>query len=127
MNLSLWVSILGALIGLLGVLIGVLQLRDLNRRMLTLMRETDALRKNSKRTFSVSPRLPLWALILFEPEEAQRWSREVESHIWELLELQEFKQARRDRRKLIVRGLLLAIGIRLAKRLKRGATGRARR
>ncbi len=68
---------------------------------------------------SVSPRLPVWALILFEPDEAERWAREVESHIWELLSSHAVKQARRDRRKLIVRGLLLAIVLRATKRFSR--------
>jgi hypothetical protein len=68
---------------------------------------------------SVPLGVPVWALILFEPEEAERWSREVESHIWELLERHAVRQARRDRRKLIARGLLLAVALRVTKRFNR--------
>jgi hypothetical protein len=84
---------------------------------------SNLLRKSSKSAPSVSLRLPLWALVLFEPEEAQRWSREVEAHIWELLERHALKQARRDRRKLIARGLLLAIALRATKRFNRARPG----
>ncbi len=68
-------------------------------------------------------RLPLWSLILFEPEDAERWAEESESHLWELLRLRDVRQARRDRRKLIVRGLLFAVVLRATKQFTRAKRG----
>jgi hypothetical protein len=117
MNLSTWVSVFGVLASGLSLVLGVLQWRTLRRQRLA--QGSESLRNGRKGARSVSLHVPLWALILFEPEEAQRWSREVESHIWELLDQRALKQARHDRRKLIARGFLLAIMIRLTKRFDR--------
>jgi hypothetical protein len=118
-------TIFGAILALVSLLRSGIELTfyrrssTQRRRQFELKVGTRILLRSSRSERSVSLEVPDWALILFEPEEAQRWSKEVESHIWELLEKQAVRQARSDRRKLIVRGVLLAIVLRVGKRLRR--------
>ncbi len=58
-------------------------------------------------------RVPVWALALMDSEDARRYGAEWSAHLGQLIEEGEHKQARKDRRRLMVAGLTIAVVVRV--------------
>jgi hypothetical protein len=63
--------------------------------------------------------IPSWALGLMAAKDAQRYTWEWGAHLRELIEDGEGRQARRDRRRLIVAAITIAIALRVRRALGR--------
>ena len=57
----------------------------------------------------VRAKIPLWALALLDPEEAERCSREWEAHLYERIMDGELREACADRRRFVRLAIVLAI------------------
>jgi len=63
--------------------------------------------------------IPSVALGLLATEDAERYEREWGAHLYQLIEEGEFRQARRDRRRLVLAAITLAIVLRVRRALSR--------
>jgi hypothetical protein len=79
------------------------------------------LRHALRSTFRGAPRtdIPGWAFVFLGPGDAERYRKEWGAHLWELIEADELKHARRDRRRLICVIFWLALVIRAHRVLTR--------
>ncbi len=66
-------------------------------------------------------KMPPWAFSLMTAKDAQRYAWEWGAHLHQLIEEGELRQARRDRRRLVLAAITLAVALRV-----RRALGRAR-
>jgi hypothetical protein len=74
-----------------------------------------------KRSRTPVPDIPSWAFTLMATQDAQRYAREWGAHLHQLIEEGALRQARRDRRRLALAAITLAVALRV-----RRALGRAR-
>jgi len=65
------------------------------------------------------PRVPRWAFRVMPSEDAERYVQEWEAHLWERIAQREFKEAKRDRRALILGAFLLCVVLRLKRAFAR--------
>jgi hypothetical protein len=70
-------------------------------------------RRWRRRDRMVRTSVPTWALRLFNPLDAQRYSREWGAHLYQLVEEGDIKQARIDRRCLVCATVFLALALRV--------------
>jgi len=63
--------------------------------------------------------VPIWPLALTSPDDATRYAAEWSAHLHERIQEGEIKQARRDRRRLIIAAVTLAVALRVRRALGR--------
>jgi hypothetical protein len=73
----------------------------------------------AQRTHATRANIPIWALGLLAPEDAQRYAWEWGAHLHQLIEEGELRQARIDRRRLALAAVTLAVALRVRRVLKR--------
>jgi DNA-binding transcriptional MerR regulator len=65
------------------------------------------------------PKIPSWAMRLMASEDAERYTQEWGAHLYQLIEEGELRQARRDRRRLVLAAITLAVALRVRRALGR--------
>jgi hypothetical protein len=70
-------------------------------------------RPRTRRNRVVKTSVPTWPLRLFDPIDAQRYTREWGAHLYQLVEEGDIKRARIDRRRLAFAAVFLALALRV--------------
>jgi H+/gluconate symporter-like permease len=74
---------------------------------------TSEARWKRRQSLRMLSEIPDWAIDILPAEERERYGREFNAHLFELVESGEYKQAEHDRRALMLASFSLAIVIRL--------------
>jgi hypothetical protein len=79
-------------------------------------------RRDLVRSLKVS--VPGWMFLLFTADDAERYGREWDNHMWQLVEEDRYEEARHHRRSLVLRTVPFAIALRLRRMLQRAGMRR---